>query len=85
MLYDYLGDEGEEIQGILQNIDPYGELAALDVWLAYLEQELKFPFEAVVDEWQEHGSLRAGDKVRVHAIEDADEHVRHHRQTPAWP
>jgi hypothetical protein len=72
--YDHLGDEGEEIQRIMQTIDPDDELAALDSWLEYLEQELKFPFEAVVDEWQERGPLRAGDKVRVHAIEDIDEH-----------
>jgi hypothetical protein len=73
-LYDCLGDEGEEIQRIMQSIDPDDELAALDVWLEYLEQELKFPFEAVVDERQGRGPLRAGDKVRVHVIEDVDEH-----------
>ena len=72
--YDHLGDEGEKIQRIMQTIDPDDELAALDGWLEYLEQELKFPIEAIVDEWQDRGPLRAGDEVRVHAIEDADEH-----------
>lgn len=72
--YDYLGEEGLEIRRIMQTIDPDGELGELDVWVEYLEQEMHFPFEAVVDEWQERGPLRSGDKVRVHAIEDAEEH-----------
>ena len=70
----YMGEEGREIQRIMQAIDPEGEMSPLYVWAEYLEQKLTFPFEAVVDEWQERGPLRSGDKVRVHAIEDADEH-----------
>ena len=72
--YFYLGEEGKDIQRIMRTIDPDGDLDPLYAWLVYLEQELKFPFEAVVDESQERGPLRSGDKVRVHAIEDADEH-----------
>ena len=72
--YDHLGKEGEEIQRIIQTVDPEGDMGLLDVWLEYLEQELTFPFAAIVDEWQERGPLRSGDKVRVHGIEDADEH-----------
>lgn len=72
-IYDYLGEEGQEIRRIIQAIDPEGDMDEMDVWWEYLEQELTFPFEAVVDEWQ-RGPLHSGDKVRVHAIEDADEH-----------
>ncbi|MCP4418265.1 MAG: hypothetical protein GY805_16710, partial [Chloroflexi bacterium] len=72
-IYSYLGEEGQEIRRIMQTIDPKGDMGEMDVWWEYLEQELKFPLEAVVDEWQ-RGPLRSGDKVRVHAIEDADEH-----------
>ncbi|MCP4423771.1 MAG: hypothetical protein GY803_04695 [Chloroflexi bacterium] len=72
-IYSYLGEEGQEIRRIMQTIDPKGDMGEMEVWWEHLEQELKFPFEAVVDEWQ-RGPLRSGDKVRVHAIEDADEH-----------
>ncbi|MCP5098240.1 MAG: hypothetical protein GY943_22045 [Chloroflexi bacterium] len=70
---NYLGKGGQEIQRIMQAIDPKGDMGEMDVWWEYMEQELKFPLEAVVDEWQ-RGPLRSGEKVRVHAIEDADEH-----------
>lgn len=69
----HLGEEGREIQRIMQTIDPEGDMGEMEVWWDYLEQELKFPLEAVVDEWG-RGPLRSGDKVRIHAIEDADEH-----------
>jgi hypothetical protein len=69
----HLGEEGEEIDRIFQSIDPDGDMDGLDIWGEYLDQELTFPFEAVVDEWKERGPLRSGDKVRVHAIEDADD------------
>jgi hypothetical protein len=68
----YLGEEGREIRRLLLTVDPDGELDALDAWFEYLNQTLKFPFEAVVDE-QMRGPLRSGDKVRVHSLEDADE------------
>ncbi len=68
-----MGEEGQEIRRIMQTIDPKGDMGEMEVWWEYLEQELKFPLEAVVDEWG-RGPLRSGEKVRVHAIEDADEH-----------
>lgn len=68
----YLGAEGKEIRRLLLTVDPEGELDALGAWFEYLDQEIKFPFEAVVDEWM-RGPLRSGDKVRVHSLEDADE------------
>jgi hypothetical protein len=73
-IYSYLGEEGLEIRQILRSVDPDDELDHLVAWTDYLEENLRFPFEAVVDEWQERGPLRSGARVRVHAIEDADEH-----------
>jgi len=71
--YSHLGEEGREINKIFLSIDPDGTMVPLDVWGTYLQQNLTFPFEALVDEWQERGSLRAGDKMRVSQIEMADE------------
>lgn len=71
-IYAYLGKEGQEIRRIIQSVDPDGEMDHLYVWAEYLKDHLRFPFEAVVDEWQSRGPLRSGDKVRVHAIEDSD-------------
>ena len=72
--YAYLGEEGQEIQRIIQSVDPDDEMDHLTVWYDHLEETLNFPFMAEVDEWQDRGPLRGGDEVRVHALEDADEH-----------
>ena len=71
--YSYLGEEGREINKIFLAIDPDWVMGPLEVWEIYLQQNLTFPFEAVVDEWQERGPLRAGDKMRVSQIEIVDE------------
>ena len=71
--FSYLGEEGRELNKIFLSIDPDGTMVPLDVWGTCLQQNLTFPFEAVVDEWQEPGPLRAGDKVRVSQIEVVDE------------
>ena len=71
--YSYLGPEGREINKIFSSLDPDRALDPLDVWETYLKENLTFPFEAVVNEWQERGPLRAGDKMRVTQIELVDQ------------
>ena len=71
--YLWLGEEGKRIAQILAGIDPDDEIALLDRWEAYLEQHLRFPFEVVVDEYQERGALKAGDKASIKSISMVDE------------
>lgn len=66
--YRWLGDAGKRIQNILSGVDHGNEIAVMKRWGAYLEEHLNFPFEAEVDEWQERGPLRSGDKVSVKTI-----------------
>ena len=73
-IYSDWGKEGPEIRRIIQSVDPDNEMSHLDAWGEYLEENLRFPFAAIVDSWQERGPLQSGNKARVHAIEDADEH-----------
>jgi hypothetical protein len=63
-----IGPEGKEIQAVLKDVAPGDEYAALVAWEAYLWKELTFPFHAAIAEFQEHGPLRAGDKVVVRRI-----------------
>jgi hypothetical protein len=42
-------------------------------WKEYLSEELSFPFEAKVCEYQEGEYISQGDKLRVHNIEDEDD------------
>jgi hypothetical protein len=71
--YLWLGEEGKRIGRILQGIDPDDEIAMLERWEEYFEQHLNFPFEAEVDEWQERGPLKAGDKASIKSISVVDE------------
>lgn len=71
--YLWLGEEGKRIGKILAGLDPDDEIAMLERWEEYLEQHLSFPFEAVVDEWQERGPLKAGDTGSINSISMVDE------------
>jgi len=87
--YSWLGEEGKRIQKILADVDPDDEIEVIETWGAYLEHHLTFPFEAVVDEWQERGPLRAGEKVNVKKISLVDDFLYSHimalsRSYVAW-
>jgi hypothetical protein len=51
----------------------YNEHEVTERWGEYLEHNLFFPFEAIVDEWQERGPLRSEDKVNVKKISLVDD------------
>ncbi|MCI0487236.1 MAG: calcium-binding protein [Blastocatellia bacterium] len=63
-----LGEEGKRVQEVLAGIDPDDEMALFEAWEEHLEEELTFPFEAEVSEYQTRGPLQSGDKVTVKGI-----------------
>ncbi len=67
-------DEDKRIQAVLDRIDPDDEMEALDVWEEHLEENMSFPFEAEISEWQDRGPLRTGERVKVKSIVEADDH-----------
>ncbi len=69
----YLGEEGKRINQILAGLDPEDELRLFRRWAKYLKENLAFPFEAVVAEFQERGPLRTGERVTVTGIADVDD------------
>ena len=70
----WLGEEqGRRVQEVLADIDEDDEVAAFEAWARYLRRKLTFPFEAEVSEQQEYGPLRAGDRVTVRRIIEADD------------
>ncbi|MCB0189750.1 MAG: hypothetical protein KDE31_36010 [Caldilineaceae bacterium] len=89
--YAHLGEEGRAIEAILNEVDPDDEMDEFDAWEAYLAGHLTFPFEAVVDEFQERGPLQSGDRVRVLGIEMVDDSygvivkLRHGRKVYHFP
>jgi len=66
-----LGEEGKRIQEVLTGVEDDWE--ALKAWERYLEQNLRFPFEAVVSEYQERGRLRQCDRIQVLEISVLDD------------
>jgi hypothetical protein len=71
--WSHLGDEGAQIQAVIGAVDDDDEWAVLEAWEAHLRQVLRFPFEAVIVESQDYGSLRMGDRLKVQAITDNDD------------
>lgn len=68
-----LGPEGKAIQAVLKGVDPADTLAAMITWEAHLRTVLRFPFKAIIAEFQEHGRLQAGDQVLVRRLAEIDE------------
>jgi hypothetical protein len=71
--WSYLGEQGKNIQAILDTAEDDSELAEFEAWNDHLERVLKFPFEAVVSEPQDNRMLNVGDKVMVAGLEGVDE------------
>lgn len=60
-----IGPEGDDIQAIVNSAKSHREKDILAAWWAELGRTLRFPFEAEVDEFQERGPFRDGDRVTV--------------------
>lgn len=67
----YLGEEGKRIQKVLSGVE--NEWEAFKAWDRYLKENLRFPFEAEVSEYQEKGRLRQGDRIKVMKISLLDD------------
>lgn len=66
-----LGAEGKRIREVLSDVE--GDTEELEAWERYLKENLSFPFEARVSEYQEKGRLRQGDRVTVREISVVDD------------
>jgi len=60
-----IGEEGKRIQKVLAAMEDDDELDEFGAWEEHLEKNLRYPFEAVIAEFQERGPLHGGDKVVV--------------------
>lgn len=66
-----MGAEGKRIREVLSGVE--SEMEELEAWERYLKENLSFPFEARVSEYQEEGRLRQGDRVKVREISVVDD------------
>lgn len=66
-----LGEEGKRIQGVLSGAED--EWEAFKAWERYLAENLRFPFETVVSEYQDEGALQLGDRILVQEISLLDD------------
>jgi len=62
------GEQGKRVQEIVNSAQDRKELTVLRTWHAYLKEHLKVPFRAVVEEYDEPGPIREGDRVTVMRI-----------------
>jgi hypothetical protein len=71
--WSHLGEPGRRIGRVLFGVDKDDIMALLRAWAAYMEENLLFPFEADVDEYQSRGPLQARDRVKVTGIALVDD------------
>ncbi len=66
-------EQDKRIAKILDGIDEHDDIEAIEIWMKYLKDNLKFPFEAEISAYQEEGPLKAGYRLKVKGIEDFDD------------
>lgn len=71
--WNYMGEQGQRIHQVLEDIDEDDDLEAFEAWQEYLKAHLKLPFDAVVPEYQERGPLEDGDLVKVLGFEGVED------------
>lgn len=69
--WSFLGEQGLRIQQVLAGRTDDTE--ALKTWTEYLGENLAFPFDAEVIDFQEQGPLQTGDLVTVNRIRMVDD------------
>lgn len=64
----HLGKEGKRIGKILKGVNPGDEMECLIRWSEYLEENLNFPIQAIVDETDDYGPVKEGAKVLIKSL-----------------
>ncbi len=68
-----MGEEGLRIQSVVDSAKSDDPLGTEDAWEKHLRENLQFPIDCVISEYQERGPLRQGDQVKVIGIELSDD------------
>lgn len=64
----WLGDEGIRISKILKTAIPDNEMDCLQKWVDYLEDNLTFPVEAIVEESESDWLIKEGQEVSIRSL-----------------
>jgi len=62
------GEEGERIEKIIKDIKPDDEWKSFLAWKKYMENNLKFPFDTIVEFSEDNWKVKLGDKFRIKKI-----------------
>ncbi|MCI5150376.1 MAG: hypothetical protein D3916_13490 [Candidatus Electrothrix sp. MAN1_4] len=66
------GEQGKRIQKVLSGVPHDDDSALMQVWRAYLQKKLTFPFQARVEEMMLWGSsIKVGDTITVYGIDES--------------
>ena len=66
--WDWLGEEGIRISKVLDNVNPHDEMKCLQRWVEYLEKELSFPINAIVQDSKDNWMIKNGDYVIIKSL-----------------
>ena len=68
-----MGEEGKRILAIVNSAKNNDEWEVMKIWKKHMKQNLKFPFESFVNEYQSRSPFKQGDILRVFSIETVDD------------
>lgn len=73
--WNHLGKSiSKRIQEVLNETNITDENAVVDAWEQYLGNQLFFPFDAEISDYQDRGPLQQGDKIKVLGLVGSDYH-----------
>lgn len=73
MKWEIFSEQDKRIYEVIKDIKDDDYMLALDKWEKIFKEKLVFPFEAKVGDLDDACPIQAGDRLRVHGIEMADD------------
>jgi len=66
------GAQGKRIRNVIANADSDECVDIFKSWKSHFQKSLKFPFDGIVDDWENKKPFKNGDKIRVLSISESD-------------
>ncbi|MBQ3415897.1 MAG: hypothetical protein IJH39_11315 [Clostridia bacterium] len=73
MKWSIESEQDKRIFNVIKDVKDGDYMGAMDAWGTYLNENLKFPFEAVVEENEVYYPIEFGDKLKVKSISMIDD------------
>ena len=85
------GEAGIRISNVLGEVKRHNEMKCLEMWDKYLDENLSFPIQAIVDESEDDWLIKSGDVLTIKSLSNIVDmygiiaKVKHERKTYEYP